>query len=191
MQDNKTTGKFSKDRSYLGVFVGLSPVHAGSVLLILNPHTKLLSPQFHVIFDEDFDTAFAEDSVKLQDKIFHSLIKFNENQEDWMYVDKSLDNHSNQFVDALWDNDVMIQVLESKKKAVQIVLAREIERNSALRLKLGMQKGLEGGLPSETGINSDADCSTSIRVSSATKKRSRESQYSYGKVAFDSDRNII
>ena len=65
--------------------------------MIFNPKTKLVSPQFHVIFDEGFDTAFAEDSVELQDKIFHSLMKFNENQEDWIYVDKFVDNYSNQF----------------------------------------------------------------------------------------------
>ena len=82
MQDGNATGKFSKERSYLGVFVGLSPYHSGSVPMIFNPKTKLVSPQFHVIFDEGFDTTFVEDSVELQDKIFHSLMKFNENQED-------------------------------------------------------------------------------------------------------------
>ena len=70
-------------------------------------------------------------------------------------------------------------------------LEREVKRNSVFRTKLGMQKGFEGDLPSETGTNSDTDCSISIRVISATKKRSRESEYFYGKVVFDSDRNII
>ena len=138
MQDGKPTGKFLNDRSNLGVFVGLFSVHAGYVPLIFNLRTKLVSSQFHVIFDEGFDIAFAEDSFELQDKIFHSLMKFNENQEDWMYIDKFVDNHSNQFFDVLWDHDAMIQVLEAKKKSVQRVLAREIERNSALCLKLGM-----------------------------------------------------
>ena len=139
--------------------------------MIFNPKTKLVSPQFHVIFDEGFGTAFAEDSVELQDKIFHSLMKLNENQEDWIYIDKFVDNYSNQFFDASWDHDSMVKVLKAKRKVVQTVLAREIERNSELRLKLGMQKGLEGGLSSETGNDSDTDCSTSSRILSATPKR--------------------
>ena len=43
-------------RSRLGIYVGHSPYHAGSVALVLNPKTGLVSPQFHVIFDDDFST---------------------------------------------------------------------------------------------------------------------------------------
>ena len=43
-------------RSRLGIYVGHSPQHAGSVALVLNPKTGLISPQFHVIFDDDFST---------------------------------------------------------------------------------------------------------------------------------------
>ncbi len=41
-------------RSHLGIYLGHSPYHAGSVALVLNPGTGLVSPQFHVVFDEDF-----------------------------------------------------------------------------------------------------------------------------------------
>jgi len=40
----------------LGIYIGPSPRHARSVALILNPKTGLTSPQFHVNFDNDFDT---------------------------------------------------------------------------------------------------------------------------------------
>ena len=43
-------------RARLGVYVGHSPYHAGSVALVLNPKTGLVSPQFHVVFDDDFST---------------------------------------------------------------------------------------------------------------------------------------
>ena len=43
-------------RSWLGIYVGHSPIHAGSVALVLNPQTGLISPQFHVVFDDDFST---------------------------------------------------------------------------------------------------------------------------------------
>jgi hypothetical protein len=40
----------------IGIYVGHSPQHAGNVALILNPHTGCTSPQYHVIFDDDFTT---------------------------------------------------------------------------------------------------------------------------------------
>ena len=44
IQVGNPTGKFSKERSYLGVFVGFSDNHAGTVPLIFNQKTKLVSP---------------------------------------------------------------------------------------------------------------------------------------------------
>ena len=43
-------------RARLGIYLGMSPRHAKSVALVLNPRTGLVSPQFHVKFDDDFDT---------------------------------------------------------------------------------------------------------------------------------------
>ena len=43
-------------RSRLGLYLGNSPHHAGSVALILNPRTLHISPQFHVIYDDNFTT---------------------------------------------------------------------------------------------------------------------------------------
>ena len=43
-------------RSRKGIFVGVSPLHASTVALILNPSTNRLSPQFHCVFDDHFDT---------------------------------------------------------------------------------------------------------------------------------------
>ena len=43
-------------RSRLGIYVGHSPVHAGTVALVLNPRTGHVSPQFHVIIDDLFTT---------------------------------------------------------------------------------------------------------------------------------------
>ena len=43
-------------RSHLGIYVGHSPIHAGSVALVLNPKTGLISPQFHVVCDDNFST---------------------------------------------------------------------------------------------------------------------------------------
>eukprot|EP00984_Skeletonema_dohrnii_P006299 scaffold2255_cov139-Skeletonema_dohrnii-CCMP3373.AAC.2 len=43
-------------RARLGIYVGRSPNHAGNVALVLNPKTGLVSPQYHVVFDDDFTT---------------------------------------------------------------------------------------------------------------------------------------
>ena len=45
-----------KQRSRLGVYLGPSPSHARSVALVLNPRTGHVSPQFHVKFDDFFET---------------------------------------------------------------------------------------------------------------------------------------
>ena len=41
-------------RARLGIYLGHSPSHAGSVALVLNPRTGLVSPQFHVVIDDMF-----------------------------------------------------------------------------------------------------------------------------------------
>jgi len=43
-------------RARLGIYLGHSPCHAGSVALVLNPKTLHVSPQFHVAFDDKFET---------------------------------------------------------------------------------------------------------------------------------------
>ncbi len=37
--------------TWIGVYLGHSSMHAGSIALILNPQTGHVSPQFHVVFD--------------------------------------------------------------------------------------------------------------------------------------------
>ena len=43
-------------RSRLGIYVGHSPAHAGSVALVLNPKIGLVSPQYQVVYDYQFRT---------------------------------------------------------------------------------------------------------------------------------------
>ena len=43
-------------RSHTGIYLGHSPCHAGSVSLVLNLKTGMVSPQFHVIYDDEFTT---------------------------------------------------------------------------------------------------------------------------------------
>ena len=43
-------------KARVGIYLGISPKHARSVYLILNPTTGLISPQYHVKFDNLFQT---------------------------------------------------------------------------------------------------------------------------------------
>jgi hypothetical protein len=43
-------------RSNAGVYLGHSPDHASNVALVLSLTTGLVSPQYHVVFDDDFST---------------------------------------------------------------------------------------------------------------------------------------
>jgi hypothetical protein len=51
-------GKIPKwnSRVRLGVYLGQLPVHASTVLLMLNPMTGHVSAQLHCVFDDDFAT---------------------------------------------------------------------------------------------------------------------------------------
>jgi len=40
----------------MGIYVGRLPSHASNVALILNPRMGHVSPQFHVVYDDDFTT---------------------------------------------------------------------------------------------------------------------------------------
>lgn len=46
-----------RERCYQGIYVGHSPEHASNVPLIYNPRTELVSPAYHVVFDDDFHSA--------------------------------------------------------------------------------------------------------------------------------------
>ena len=50
--DSKGLPKW-EPRSRLGIHLGHSPAHAGSVALVLNPSTGHVSPQYHLVFDSD------------------------------------------------------------------------------------------------------------------------------------------
>ena len=43
-------------RSSIGVYLGQSPFHTGSVELFWNPTTGRVSPQYYVVFKDDFTT---------------------------------------------------------------------------------------------------------------------------------------
>ena len=84
LQDNKPIPKWdSKARQ--GIFVGFSPFHSSSVPLIFNPSTQHISPQFHVVFDDDFTTVPSISSPVERDARFEQLFELPTARE--RYVD--------------------------------------------------------------------------------------------------------
>ena len=59
-------GKIPKwqPRSRRAQFVGISPNHAEDIALVRNLNTGRLSPQFHVVFDEWFETCYSSESAE-------------------------------------------------------------------------------------------------------------------------------
>jgi hypothetical protein len=55
MQQGKKGPKWLQ-RARLGLYLGTSPIHLRSIVLVLNLDTGLASPQFHVAFDDLFET---------------------------------------------------------------------------------------------------------------------------------------
>ena len=58
----QTRSPFPKwgERSRIDIFLCHSPHHASSVQLVLSTQTGLISPQYHCVFDDDFDTVKKE-----------------------------------------------------------------------------------------------------------------------------------
>ena len=47
--------------------MGISPLHASTVGLILNPNINRLSPQFHCVYDDHFETIHSKFDAKPPD----------------------------------------------------------------------------------------------------------------------------
>jgi hypothetical protein len=67
MQEGKSPPKWTK-RTTQKVYVGHLHHYSKSVPVVWDPKTKLVSPQFHVMFDDNFDTVQAPDpNIKQSD----------------------------------------------------------------------------------------------------------------------------
>jgi hypothetical protein len=72
LQDGNALPKWDS-RCYQGVYVGHSPHHASNVVLVYNPKTKLVSPQYHIFFDEGFQTT--NDNLKTNETTESAIMK--------------------------------------------------------------------------------------------------------------------
>jgi hypothetical protein len=76
MQEVTSPPKWTK-RTTKKVYVGHLHHYSKSVPMVLDPKTKLVSSQFHVMFDDNFDTAQAPDPSITQSDTMDRLFKTN------------------------------------------------------------------------------------------------------------------
>ena len=64
LQLGRPHGKWD-ERSKMGIYLGPSPVHNKNVALVMDMDTGLVSPQFHVMFDNEFRTVENDKTVPM------------------------------------------------------------------------------------------------------------------------------
>ena len=63
LQDGKKEPRWNP-RSRVGIYLGRSREHASNVAYVLNPRTDCISAQYHLVFDNDFQTVTATDDIE-------------------------------------------------------------------------------------------------------------------------------
>ena len=88
LQDNQKIPKWNR-RARMGQFLGYSRQHSSTVALVRNLHTGYVSPQYHVVFDDKFETVFHDGKSPEQiDTICNNLF---ESQRE-CYVEEEYDD---------------------------------------------------------------------------------------------------
>ena len=103
-QNHKSGGKWS-NRCYQGVYIGHSKHHASNVVLVYNPITKLVSPQYHIVFDEDFTSIKhkpgSQEHNEMIDQLFTGLFS----DVEWTHSDDFMEapDTIHHYFDSTWD----------------------------------------------------------------------------------------
>jgi hypothetical protein len=96
-----------KARCYQGVYIGYSPNHASNVILVYNPKTRLVSPQYHVVHDENFDTVNVNmskaDAEANLDAMLDTLFESSSWQHTDMYTGCDHPAATHHYFDSSWD----------------------------------------------------------------------------------------
>ncbi len=75
-------------RARRGIYLGMSPNHASNVALIYNTSTGFVSPQYHVVYDDDFTSVERKSDTEMKG-IWETLFTTNRDvpPDDYMHVD--------------------------------------------------------------------------------------------------------
>jgi hypothetical protein len=98
LQDGKKIPKWNP-RTRLGLFLGFSDVHSSQVPMVLNVATGKVSPQFHVIVDDKFETVHSLPTDEPITKQWAEILQL----ERECYMDINFDEHDNPIIPLLAD----------------------------------------------------------------------------------------
>ena len=93
-----------------GVNLGFSRLHSTLVGLILNPLSGVISPQFHIVYDDLFSTVLATDKSEAMTRLWEDLLTLPNNR-----LQVALDQDDNPELEDHWLTD---SELESKRQRV-------------------------------------------------------------------------
>jgi hypothetical protein len=112
LDDNLASGKTIPKwmpRARLGIYLGFSPNHARNVALVLNPTTGLVSPQYHVRFDDLFETTLNPRNNAIDLATWQVKAGFKERQDGNVINVKTVENVSTTTTPFLPRENVPIQ----------------------------------------------------------------------------------
>jgi len=84
LQDGNHTSSKWDPHAWLGIYVGHLSIHSGNVVLVYNPATGHTTPQFHVVFNDHFQTVsphFSSLPAAMVNDLFDTLWQNNQ----WTY----------------------------------------------------------------------------------------------------------
>jgi hypothetical protein len=96
LQDGDSLPKW-RSRSWMGIYVGHSLAHSGNVPVIYNPQTTHITPQFHVVFDDQFSTVTGNPSTFTA----HDMEALY-NKSSWMHKDNYAETEDMHLFETFW-----------------------------------------------------------------------------------------
>lgn len=136
LQDGDTLSKW-KPRSWVGVYVGHSIAHSGNVPVIYNPQTTHITPQFHVVFDDQFSTV-TRNNNQLTDNHFAEVY----HNSSWLHKDEDADIDDLHLFDTYWSNPPMSKSPSRKHKKLKCKNAAVADDSNAILLPHTSQRDI-------------------------------------------------
>jgi hypothetical protein len=144
LQDGDSYSKW-KACSWQGMYVGQSSCHESSIPLIFYPSTTHVSPQFHMVYDEGFQSLVTHDSTALE-KFYMDLY----NLASWLHSSPYADAMEEYHYDSFWRNHPWTHLQRSTHENVNVCIS---EGATSLTLPL---------LPSQSPIQTSAQQKTPL-----------------------------
>jgi len=105
--------------AYQGIYIGHSDQHSSNVALIWNPVTKLISAQYHILFDKGFETVTSLGATFYSDELplaFHNQLQTTKQLHSDEYADTKKDTTQHYYFDGDWD---LTSCLYNKKSCIR------------------------------------------------------------------------